>query len=166
MPNTIDQVLQDSRSPGSSLNGTSHTNTHLSSINRTPPLSQESSRSEPSRKPSSRSTRSRHEHASSRSHADILEDDEASASEGSAKSKNGSDRSGGSSSNVTDFFSPEVFQLVIHNPTTAYRLLRYCQIRNCGETMEFLQKVCSAFICEFMGEMVLETHSGPNHEPG
>jgi len=51
--------------------------------------------------------------------------------------------SGGSGGNtITDFFSPDVFRLVIHNPTTAYRFLKFCQSRNCGEAMDFLQKVC------------------------
>ena len=46
--------------------------------------------------------------------------------------------------NVTDFFSSEVFQIVIHNPTTAHRFLKFCQSRACGENMEFLQKVIDA----------------------
>ena len=45
-------------------------------------------------------------------------------------------------SSVTDYFSPEVFQMVIHNPTTAHRFLKFCQSRNCGENLSFLQKVC------------------------
>jgi hypothetical protein len=45
--------------------------------------------------------------------------------------------------NITDFFSSEVFHIVLHNPTTAHRLLRFCQSRACGENMEFLQKVRS-----------------------
>lgn len=43
---------------------------------------------------------------------------------------------------LTDFFSPEVFQVVLHNPTTAHRFLRFCQSRACGENLEFLHKVC------------------------
>lgn len=42
---------------------------------------------------------------------------------------------------LTDFFSPEVFQVVLHNPTTAHRFLRFCQSRACGENLEFLHKV-------------------------
>jgi len=42
---------------------------------------------------------------------------------------------------IVDFFSPEVFRVVIHNPTTAHRFLRFCQSQGCGENMEFLQKV-------------------------
>ena len=45
------------------------------------------------------------------------------------------------SNNLTDFFSNEVFHIVLHNPTTAHRFLRFCQSRACGENMEFLQKV-------------------------
>ncbi len=44
-------------------------------------------------------------------------------------------------SNLTDFFSPEIFHIVLQNPTTAHRFLRFCQNRACGENMEFLQKV-------------------------
>jgi len=47
----------------------------------------------------------------------------------------------GRSANLADFFSSEVFNIVIHNPTTAHRFLRFCQSRACGENMEFLQKV-------------------------
>ena len=45
------------------------------------------------------------------------------------------------SSEFVDFFSPEVFQIVLHNPTTAHQLLRFSQTRFCGENMEFLDKV-------------------------
>jgi hypothetical protein len=41
-----------------------------------------------------------------------------------------------------DFFSPEIFQIVLRNPTTAHRFRRFCQARDCGESMEFLEKVC------------------------
>lgn len=41
----------------------------------------------------------------------------------------------------TDFFSSEVFQIVLHNPTTAHRFLKFCQSRACSENIEFLQKV-------------------------
>jgi hypothetical protein len=49
---------------------------------------------------------------------------------------------GSKPANITDFFSSEVFNVVLHNPTTAHRLLRFSQSRACGENMEFLQKVC------------------------
>jgi hypothetical protein len=42
----------------------------------------------------------------------------------------------------TDFFSSEIFHLVLRNPTTAHRFLKFCQSRDCGENIEFLQKVC------------------------
>ena len=49
---------------------------------------------------------------------------------------------GGIGSNgLADFFSPEVFQIVLHNPTTAFQLLKFSQNRMCGENMEFLEKV-------------------------
>ncbi|KAG9235145.1 hypothetical protein BJ875DRAFT_483491 [Amylocarpus encephaloides] len=44
-------------------------------------------------------------------------------------------------SRITDFFSPEVFHVVLKNPTTAHRLMRFAQSRACGENMEFLQIV-------------------------
>lgn len=45
------------------------------------------------------------------------------------------------SNEIVDFFSPEVFQIVLHNPTTAHQLLKFSQTRFCGENMEFLDKV-------------------------
>lgn len=44
---------------------------------------------------------------------------------------------------LADFFSSEVFQIVLHNPTTAHRLSKFSQARMCGENMEFLEKVCT-----------------------
>ena len=49
--------------------------------------------------------------------------------------------SGPPSTGVADIFSPEIFQVVLHNPTTSHQLLRYSQSRFCGENMEFLEKV-------------------------
>ena len=49
--------------------------------------------------------------------------------------------SGIGNNGLADFFSPEVFQIVLHNPTTAHRLLKFSQSRLCGENMEFLEKV-------------------------
>lgn len=46
-----------------------------------------------------------------------------------------------SANGLADFFSTEVFQIVLHNPTTAHRLLKFSQARMCGENMEFLEKV-------------------------
>ncbi len=42
---------------------------------------------------------------------------------------------------AADFFSPEIFQIVLHNPTTSHQLLKFSQSRFCGENMEFLDKV-------------------------
>lgn len=42
---------------------------------------------------------------------------------------------------VVDFFSPEVFQIVLHNPATAHQLLKFSQARLSGENMEFLERV-------------------------
>ena len=57
-----------------------------------------------------------------------------------AYSSNGSSN-GYANSGVADFFSPEIFQIVLHNPTTSHQLLKFSQSRFCGENMEFLEKV-------------------------
>jgi PAS domain S-box-containing protein len=46
-----------------------------------------------------------------------------------------------SASRLPDFFASEVFQVVLHNPTTAHQLLKFSQSRLCGENMAFLDKV-------------------------
>ena len=46
-----------------------------------------------------------------------------------------------SGSRLPDFFAPEVFQVVLHNPTTSHQLTKFSQSRLCGENMEFLDKV-------------------------
>lgn len=57
------------------------------------------------------------------------------------------DRTGGGFADIgdkagfTDFFHADVFQIVLRNPTTAHRFLRFCQSRACGENIEFLEKV-------------------------
>ncbi len=51
---------------------------------------------------------------------------------------------------LADFFSSEVFQIVLHNPTTAHRLLKFSQARMCGENMEFLEKVTGCHMGEKM----------------
>ena len=67
---------------------------------------------------------------------------------------------------AADFFSPEVFRIVLHNPTTAHRLLRFSQARMCGENMEFLEKVSDRIYLP--GPQVFETrqslirHRPPN----
>lgn len=55
-----------------------------------------------------------------------------------AQQHGGSDKAPGG---LADFFSQEVFHIVLHNPTTAHRLLKFSQARMCGENMEFLEKV-------------------------
>jgi hypothetical protein len=45
------------------------------------------------------------------------------------------------SQNMPDFFSSEIFQVVLHNPTTAYQLLKFSESRLCSENVEFLAKV-------------------------
>lgn len=57
----------------------------------------------------------------------------------SFSSRNGLGLSG--AGNFADFFSPEVFYIVLHNPTTAHRFLKFCQSRSSSEDLEFLQKV-------------------------
>ncbi|KAK7942929.1 uncharacterized protein PG986_012042, partial [Apiospora aurea] len=56
-------------------------------------------------------------------------------------SQNGSLSSGGSS-RLPDFFSQQVFQVVLHNPATAHHLLKFSENRVCSENVEFLAKVC------------------------
>lgn len=46
-----------------------------------------------------------------------------------------------SSTKLPDFFAQEVFQIVLHNPTTSHQLLKYSQSQLCGENLEFLEKV-------------------------
>ncbi|KAL9034675.1 MAG: hypothetical protein Q9214_006941 [Letrouitia sp. 1 TL-2023] len=57
----------------------------------------------------------------------------------STPKQNGVERSG-----LADFFSGEVFRIVLHNPTTAHRLKKFSQARMCGENMEFLEQVMLA----------------------
>lgn len=66
----------------------------------------------------------------------VRQSDEASASSRSGTGTvAGSSNNGNSGANMADFFSSEVFSIVIHNPTTAHRFLRFCQSRACGENM-------------------------------
>ena len=53
----------------------------------------------------------------------------------------GNSNAGPGGAGVADFFSPEIFQIVLHNPTTSHQLVRFSQSRFCGENMEFLEKV-------------------------
>jgi hypothetical protein len=51
----------------------------------------------------------------------------------------------GSVSRLPDFFSYEIFQIVLRDPATSRRLLQFSQARCCGENIEFLGKVsCSS----------------------
>lgn len=45
------------------------------------------------------------------------------------------------SQSMPDFFSASIFQVVLHNPTTAHRLLKFSESRLCAENVEFLSKV-------------------------
>lgn len=42
---------------------------------------------------------------------------------------------------LANFFGPEVFQLILQNPTTAYQLRRYAQSKLCEENLDFLEMV-------------------------
>lgn len=46
-----------------------------------------------------------------------------------------------SQSALPDFFSPSIFNVVLHNPTTAHQLLKFSETRLCSENVEFLSKV-------------------------
>ena len=55
-----------------------------------------------------------------------------------------------------DFFSHEVFQMVLHNPTTAHQLLKFSQSRFCAENIDFLDRVSKhmyALLC-FIGTLL------------
>jgi hypothetical protein len=144
---SIDQVIQSEHSLSVS-NGHPRASDSNLSINRTAPL--------PPLSPSNRSPR--HVQSSSQAatrggspprridtvgsrNASVRQSEEGSASSrtGTGTTLNGSGLGG----NMADFFSSDVFNIVIHNPTTAHRFLRFCQSRACGENMEFLQKVGS-----------------------
>lgn len=47
----------------------------------------------------------------------------------------------GTVGSMPDFFSTAIFQVVLHNPTTAHRLLKFSESRLCAENVEFLSKV-------------------------
>lgn len=49
--------------------------------------------------------------------------------------------SGSLGNKMPDFFSHEVFQTVLHNPTTAHQLRLFSETRLCGENMTFLESV-------------------------
>ena len=158
MAESIDQVIQDGQtlSPGPD----SRSSDSNVSINKTAPLPPlPSSPGNPRREHVALSmqpnpqagqderrapSRGKEKDGGSSKKASIRQSDEGS---GSSRSGNNTTLSGsasgiGSRNDITDFFSSDVFQIVLHNPTTAHRFLRFCQSRACGENMEFLQKVC------------------------
>jgi hypothetical protein len=65
--------------------------------------------------------------------------------------------SGTSSGRLTDFFGAEVFQMVLHNPTTCHQLTKFAQTRFCGENMEFLEQVRFNQGCE-VGSTLADGH--------
>jgi phototropin len=150
---SIDQVIQSEESlsvPNGHHPPASESNL---SINRTaplPPLSP-SNRSNRNEQPKSQATNGGNRGGSPPRRADTVGSRNASvrrSEDGSAGSRSGTGTTlngSGLGSNMADFFSAEVFNIVIHNPTTAHRFLRFCQSRACGENMEFLQKVSGTY---------------------
>ena len=134
MPGSIDQILHTTRRDIPPKTNDANTNHSSSSVNRTLPLTQ----MQKSGRPTSPSGGNGRNLSLNHRRNDIKENNETFIE--SDNSMNGS--AGSYGSNITDFFGSDIFQIVIHNPTTAYRFLRFCQSRNCGESMEFLQKVC------------------------
>jgi hypothetical protein len=155
---SIDQVMQGSQSLSMSQQLNSSPNDSAISINRTAPLpppspltshptSPRKEKASSSRRPNSSggqgsSASGRSERDRKSSMRGVKESDDESGRSGNATTASTAPSSrGGMNGNITDFFSSEVFHIVLHNPTTAHRLLRFCQSRACGENMEFLQKV-------------------------
>jgi hypothetical protein len=163
---SIDQVIQSEESlsvPNDHHPRASESNL---SINRTaplPPLSP-SNRSNRNVQPKSQATNGGNRGGSPR-RTDTVSSRNASvrrSEEGSAGSRSGTGTTlngSGLGGNMADFFSSEVFNIVIHNPTTAHRFLRFCQSRACGENMEFLQKVVGLLVCDFLTSQCLHNHS-------
>jgi phototropin len=154
---SIDQVIQSEESL-SVPNGHPRASDSNLSINRTaplPPLSS-SSRSNRNGQSKSQATKGENRGGSPPRRGDTVSSRNASikqSEEGSASSRNGTSttlNSSGIGNNMADFFSAEIFNIVIHNPTTAHRFLRFCQSRACGENMEFLQKVNNTLWPQFL----------------
>ncbi|KAH8659240.1 hypothetical protein BGZ60DRAFT_517847 [Tricladium varicosporioides] len=152
---TIDQVIQNGQPVTMPIE---HPGDSAISINHTRPLTPLSPQKTNDRSDNTRVTRrptsqGHYDHygvsSSPRSEKKYREDRRAVRhSNGSTSSRSGrtttQSRDGTSVSNganIADFFGPEVFRIVLQNPTTAHRLKRFCQSRACGENMEFLQKV-------------------------
>jgi hypothetical protein len=154
MTESIDQVIRNGhQSWATPQNSNSSDNASFSSIDKTPPLpSAMTALGSPRKEHKSASVRSNswvtldlhHRGSSNRrekaNYGALRENDGGSES---SSSRNVTTMIGSGNQAMTDLFSSEVFQLVIHNPTTAHRFLRFCQSRACGENMEFLQKVWS-----------------------
>jgi hypothetical protein len=66
----------------------------------------------------------------------------------------GSDSVRNQDERLMSFFGSNIFQMVLRNPVTAHRFMRFCQDRECGENMEFLKKVCLISVL-----MVLAVHA-------
>ncbi|KAH7384949.1 hypothetical protein BKA64DRAFT_153878 [Cadophora sp. MPI-SDFR-AT-0126] len=137
---SIDQVIQSSQS----LSQTARDGYSNISINKTaplPPLSpgrtqrreNESTNTRPSTYEERQGESRGGDHGKSRSTGE--------SESGSNRSERTTSAAGSANTNLTNFFSSEVFNIVLHNPTTAHRFLRFCQSRACGENIEFLQKI-------------------------
>lgn len=64
-----------------------------------------------------------------------------------------------SSIRLANFFGLEVFQIVLHNPTTSHRLTKFCQSRFCAENMEFLERVDRFnVLIDELGSTMLDIH--------
>ncbi|CZR62126.1 related to nonphototropic hypocotyl protein 1 [Phialocephala subalpina] len=156
MSDSIDQVIQSQQS----LSNSQHVNTRDGpqnssniSVNRTAPLPPVSENSgSPRRNNNSMRSESQTSHEDRRLGSSGRGSQRESPKQTSMRQSDGSsNRSGnttvvssagqGNVGNMADFFSWEVFQIVLHNPTTAHRFLRFCQSRACGENIEFLQQV-------------------------
>lgn len=88
------------------------------------------------------------------------------SSQSSRRSRSTKPSSGG----FTDFFSNETFRMVLRNPTTAHRFLKFCQRRACGESMEFLAQVENYYrilddLTKTMSN-IQKQFTGPNSENG
>jgi hypothetical protein len=57
-----------------------------------------------------------------------------------------SSRSRGREREMIDCFGSDVFRIVLNNPTTSQRFLRFCQAHGRGESVEFLEKVSTLII--------------------
>jgi len=156
---SIDQVIQSEQSLSVS-NGHPRASDSNLSINRTAPLPPLSPSNRNHRKFQS-SSQAVHRGGSPTRRIDTVGSRNASvrqSEEGSTSSRTGTGTTlngSGLGGNMADFFSSEVFNIVIHNPTTAHRFLRFCQSRACGENMEFLQKVGSRSYSPRYGIFVL-----------